>query len=184
MSYTTPFSGRKLALTLVTTLECYYGMGSHSWTIPQETLVLQIRASPQFPPASFTADQGNQAAWVGSVFYQLSLFLTKVSILLLYIRILKYQFASWAAWSMLIVVVVYNIWVFVLMMTICVPLPAFWDRTIQGDCKPYTSMWASIGLHITTDFLIFFIPLPVVYKMTLPWQKRLGLALLFALGFL
>lgn len=121
---------------------------------------------------------------MGSFFYQLSLFLTKVSILLLYIRILKYQLACWAAWFMLAVVVIYNIWVFVLMMTICVPLQAFWDWTIEGDCKTQASMWASIGLHITTDFLIFFIPLPVVYRMTLPWRKRLGLVLLFALGFL
>ena len=45
-------------------------------------------------------------------------------------------------------------------------------------------MWASVGLHIVTDFLIFSIPLPVVYQMRLPWQRRLTLALVFALGFL
>jgi len=161
-------------------------MGSHTWTIPPETLVLQRRASSRFPSASCTlaTDQGIQAAWVGSLFYQLSLFLSKVSILLLYIRVLKYQPACRAAWIMLAVVVIYNIWLLATMLSICVPLEAFWDPNVRGDCKPGSTMWASIGLHITTDFLIFSIPLPVVWKMRLPCQKKLGLALLFALGFL
>jgi len=70
------------------------------------------------------------------------------------------------------------------MITICVPLQAFWDSSVRGDCKPGSYMWAIIGLHIATDFLIFSIPLPVVYRMRLEWRKKLGLALLFALGFL
>jgi len=103
---------------------------------------------------------------------------------LLYIRVLKYQLACRAAWLILAVVIAYNLWVFVLTMTICVPIQAFWDPKVRGECKPGAYMWASIGLHIATDFLIFCIPLPAVYKMRLPWRRKLGLALLFALGFL
>jgi len=135
-------------------------------------------------PIQRAANEGVKGAWVGSLFYQLSLFLIKVSILLLYIRVLKYQLACRAAWLMLAVVVIYNIWVLVLMMTICVPLESFWNPNVRGECKSAPHMWASVGLHIATDFLIFSIPLPVVYKMRLQWRKKLGLAFVFALGFL
>jgi hypothetical protein len=86
---------------------------------------------------------------------------------------------------MLAVVIIYNIWGFCSAMLICVPLQAYWDRSIQGDCKPVSYMWAAIGLHVATDFLIFIIPIPVVLTMMAPMKRQKpGLVLIFALGFL
>jgi len=69
-------------------------------------------------------------------------------------------------------------------MTLCIPLQAYWDSSIHGDCKPISYMWAAIGLHIATDFLIFLIPIPVVWSMIIPIRQKIGLILIFALGFL
>jgi len=125
-----------------------------------------------------------RASWVGTLFYQLSLTLSKVSILLLYIRLFRFTWAGRAAWVMLAIVVVYNIWGFCTTMTICVPLQAYWDSGIRGECKPVSYMWAVIGLHIATDFLIFLIPIPVVWVMMAPsWKEKTGLTLIFAIGF-
>lgn len=85
---------------------------------------------------------------------------------------------------MLIIVVAYNIFGFYSSMTVCVPLQAYWDPTIHGECKPVSYMWAVIGLHVATDFLTFLIPIPVVLAMMIPWKQKIGLVLIFALGFL
>jgi len=125
-----------------------------------------------------------QAQWVVGLLYQLSLAAAKISILLLYIRVLKHQYACWAAWGMLVVVVGYNIFGLVEDFIICAPLAAYWDPSV-GSCQPPGSvMWALICLHIATDFLIFLIPLPVVFRMKLPLKQKIGLSLTFALGFL
>ncbi len=126
-----------------------------------------------------------QASWVGELFYQLSLAFSKVSILLLYVRVLHaYPLARRAAYAMLAIVVVYNVWGLYETATLCAPLAAYWDPDVKGDCKPIAYMWAAIGLHVATDFLIFSIPIPVVLRMRMPWRQKAELAMVFALGFL
>jgi hypothetical protein len=85
---------------------------------------------------------------------------------------------------MLAIVIIYNIWGFYLSMTPCNPLQAYWDFSIHGDCRPVSYMWAEIGLHIGTDFLIFMIPIPVVLIMKVPLKQKMSLFFIFALGFL
>src|SRR5690606_12227373 len=116
------------------------------------------------PLPSSQTNMPPQATWVATLFYQLSLAFTKISILLLYIRIMKsYDYARRTAYALLAVVVIYNLLGFVSTMTLCRPLRAYWDFAVKGECHPLSFMWAVIGLHIGTDFLIFLIPIPVVY---------------------
>ena len=126
-----------------------------------------------------------QASWAALLFYQLSLTCSKISILLLYLRVLTYNWARRAAWVLFAVVVIYNTLFFVSTMTLCVPLEALWNRAVQGNC--HTSpvyMWLAIGFHIATDFLIFALPVPVVILMIVTLSQRIMLLLIFALGFL
>ena len=125
-----------------------------------------------------------QISWVETLFYQLSLAFSKISILCLYIRIFAYTYARFSAIIVLAIVIIYNILGFVSTMTLCRPLNAYWDFNVKGKCHPISFMWAAISLHIATDFLIFLLPLPVVYRMTLPRAQKIGLLLIFALGFL
>jgi len=70
-------------------------------------------------------------------------------------------------------------------MTLCVPLHKYWNAGTDGTCKPAVYMWAVLGLHVATDFLIFLLPVPVVLSMkALSRRQRTGLLLIFALGFL
>lgn len=126
-----------------------------------------------------------QASWAGVLFYQLSLACSKLSILLLYLRVLIYDWARRAAWVLFTFVVVYNTLGFVSTMTLCVPLEALWNPAVQGNCHlSPVYMWLAIGLHIVSDFLIFAIPLPVIILMTATMSRRIMLLLIFSLGFL
>jgi hypothetical protein len=119
-----------------------------------------------------------------TVCYQISLTLTKVSILCLYLRVLTYSYAPRATYVLLAVVIVYNIWGFCMQMTNCIPLEKTWDPSLHGSCHPEVFLWAVVGLHIATDFLIFFLPLPIFFIVTMPLQQKISLFILFGLGFL
>jgi hypothetical protein len=126
-----------------------------------------------------------QASWASLLFYQLSLTCSKVSILLLYLRVLTYSWARRAAWVLVAVVVIYNTLYFVSTLTLCIPIEALWNPAVRGRCHTGPLyMWIAIGFHIATDFLIFALPLPVVIIMTAALSQRIMLLFIFALGFL
>jgi hypothetical protein len=115
----------------------------------------------------------------------MTLFFTKVSILLLYLRILGHQHSRYAAYVIMGVVVLTNIWTLVTVVTACIPLQAFWDRTIEGArCLPQVYFFANTGLHMATDFLIFLLPMPVIFKLKVKRGQKIALYCIFALGFL
>ena len=136
-------------------------------------------------PVPARADRNSQASWATLLFYQLSLTCSKISILLLYRRVLTHSWARRAAWVLLAVVVIYNILYLVSTATLCIPIEALWNPAVKGRCHTGPLiMWVAIGLHIVTDFLIFALPVPVVLSMTATQPQRIILLLIFALGFL
>jgi hypothetical protein len=145
------------------------GFGRHVLDVPFENFVPMSRAG-----------------WYSIVWYQLTLFLTKTSILLLYVRILNYQHARYAVYAILVVVMVSNVWTFVVVMTACIPLAAFWNFRLAASayCHPRSFWWASTGLHMATDFFIFALPMPVIFRLKASMRQKVLLYALFAFGFL
>jgi hypothetical protein len=84
------------------------------------------------------------------------------------------------------IVTIYNAYGAINIFVLCIPLQAWWDKTITDKkCqKGLDGMWALICLHIVTDFLIFALPIPVVARMRLATKQKLGVLFIFALGFL
>ena len=79
----------------------------------------------------------------------------------------------------------YNVWALGMYLTMCVPIAKMWDVSIQdGYCHPLTVWWALTYLHISSDFLIFIIPIPVVVTMTIPMRQKVGLLIVFTMGLL
>ncbi|CAI4214399.1 unnamed protein product [Parascedosporium putredinis] len=156
-----------IGFTVTTILQASVASGRHIWTLKEG-------AMPKYLLYSF----------INVIFYQLSLCFSKISILFLYIRVLTYNYARRAAYILLAIVIIYNTLGFISSMTLCRPLRAYWDFTItEKKCHPVSFMWAAIGLHIGTDFLIFLLPMPVILGMNLPRGQKIGLVVVFALGF-
>lgn len=118
-----------------------------------------------------------------SLFYHLSLCFTKVSILLLYIRVLTYDYIRKAAWVVMAIVGLYSAATFALHMSMCIPFEKSWDKSVPGRCQGPKPWWAINYLHIITDFIIFLLPIPVVLRMTIPVRRKASLLLVFAMGF-
>src|SRR3569833_1722917 len=116
--------------------------------------------------------------------FQLSLAFSKSSILLLYLRVLRYQIVYWATCTLFAVVILINTIAFAINMTQCIFLVVFWVLFVKGDCHPRAYPMAIICIHIITDFLMFCLPLPVVLGMQLKLSQKIVLVLVFTLGFM
>ncbi|EAQ91527.1 hypothetical protein CHGG_03462 [Chaetomium globosum CBS 148.51] len=65
----------------------------------------------------------------------------------------------------------------------CVPLAVI-VPSMAGKCLDTVPVWyASQSLNVFTDFLIFSVPLPYVYKLTMPTKEKFLVLGIFSLGF-
>ncbi len=109
-----------------------------------------------------------------------------MSILLLYIRIWTFTWVRRTTFVLLVIIMVYNIFVIIAILTACIPLRAFWDLTVQQDayCHALGLWWAVAVLHIATDFMIYLLPVTVIVQLRFPRRQKMLLLVLFAFGFL
>jgi len=122
--------------------------------------------------------------WASGLMYNLSLTFTKISIILLYLRIFVGKPIRRACWIMMAIVVAYGLWNVVASVFSCYPIPYSWDKTIEGGkCQDKMALWFSIAaLNITTDLAIFALPMPVFASLQLPRKQKMCLMLVFAVG--
>jgi hypothetical protein len=66
----------------------------------------------------------------------------------------------------------------------CVPVAAFWDVSIKGaHCTSKKFNWFfNASVNIFTDLFLLAIPMPVLYKLHLPFKQKMLLICAFALG--
>ncbi|EGO58880.1 hypothetical protein NEUTE1DRAFT_128403 [Neurospora tetrasperma FGSC 2508] len=154
--------------------EIAHGMGKHIWNVDYE-------ANYVFLMAGF---------WASSLTYFLSLAMTKISICLLYLTIFTVESARRATYAVLVIVCITSVYTIIVICTACVPLRDFWDPAQpwgvglpKPTCHTNQWYWSCTGLTITTDFLIFLLPIPIVGPLKLPARQKVFVVGIFAVGF-
>ncbi|CAK7218925.1 hypothetical protein SBRCBS47491_003671 [Sporothrix bragantina] len=156
-------------VTIPQVLETNYGMGAHIYDIPPGDLNLSGNAEAQL---------------ISIFFYSLSLTFSKFSILALYLVVFPYSWVRSVSVFLIAVVAASQIWMTYVIFTACTPIQAFWDFTIVGaTCHPQIYWLANQYQLIATDFLIFLLPLPVVWRLKVRPGQKLLLVFIFAMGF-
>lgn len=151
--------------------QAVHGAGQHLWDLD--------------PSDTTSAIAWSRAAWYGILFYNLSLCFSKISILLLYIHLFTFKWARLAGQVLLGIVIVTNIYMAAVTFTACIPLRSYWDFSVPKQyCHAQSMWWSNTGLHMVTDFLIFMLPMPVVWTIRLPRKQKLILSGVFGFGFL
>ncbi|GAB1309882.1 Rhodopsin domain-containing protein [Madurella fahalii] len=151
--------------------QAVHGSGYHIWDLD--------------PTDTESAIAWGRSAWYGILFYNLSLCFSKVSILLLYIHLFSFKWARTAGQVLLVIVILSNIYMMLVTFTACIPLQSYWDFTLtKRYCHSQSIWWSNTGLHMVTDFLIFLLPMPVVWSIKLPRRQKLILSCVFGFGFL
>ena len=133
------------------------------------------------------ADSGHapsQLFFVAQIFYKLTMNLTKISILLLYMRI--FAVFTWFRWIVRVligIVTAYMIAAFFASVFQCTPVIRAWDKSVPGSCISIEKNWyANAGFSIATDTIILLLPIQPILSLKLPIGEKVAVMGVFILG--
>lgn len=65
----------------------------------------------------------------------------------------------------------------------CRPFESIWNKRIKGSCFDRKKMDIAVGaLNIVSHMAILILPQGIIWKLQLPWQKKMGIAIVFMFG--
>jgi hypothetical protein len=90
-----------------------------------------------------------------------------------------------AAYTTTAFAVLWAVGTILMILTICRPLPKFWNRELPGECGDLvTTLLVFGGLDVVLDVVILLLPIPMVWQLQMPFANKIGLACIFAMGLL
>jgi hypothetical protein len=156
-----------VAYTIDVCLQTRYGLGQHGYDLPEDT---NISASLEL-------------FYYGEALYYITVSLTKVSILFLYLKLFPQRSHRIFSYSMMVFVILTGLGCTIAGIFQCNPIALAWDLTLKGTCFNVVALFlANAGLNIAQDFIIYILPAPTLWKVQLPLKQRLALILVFVVG--
>lgn len=123
--------------------------------------------------------------YVSGPFYIASLFFTKTSAILFYLRVFKSE--GWFLWissSAIALNIVWAVAIGCISFFPCRPVEKFWNQPLPGMCIDMPAILAAFAvLNVLTDTLILIMPLPMIWQLKISWVRKLGFAVVFVLGY-
>lgn len=144
------------------------GVGHHS-----------SEASPGDPVSALKLEFASEPCYI------LSTALAKISMLFMFYRVFQTpNFKRWAycAGTFVIMWVIYAL--FVCFFT-CVPFEKRWNHEIPGHCIDMPTTWIiNSAATIFNDITVLILPIPPIWRLQLGLAQKVGLTIMFGLGFL
>lgn len=146
---------------------CAYGFGQHIYNLSPENKLIALKLF-----------------FVAQIFYKLTMNLTKISILLLYMRIFAvFTWFRWIVRVLIVTVTAYMIAAFFASVFQCTPVERAWDKTVPGTCISIEKNWyANAGFSIATDTIILLLPIQPILSLKLPIGEKVAVMGVFILG--
>jgi hypothetical protein len=117
------------------------------------------------------------------IFYVLGPPSVKLALLFLYRRVFEHSSFRRIVNGMILLISVWAIIMTFLAIFNCKPISAFW--TTEGTCLNFKQFAIGYAIvNIITDFTVWLMPIPRVWKIQLPKSQKIALSLIFALGLL
>ncbi|KAL9608797.1 MAG: hypothetical protein Q9167_006384 [Letrouitia subvulpina] len=122
------------------------------------------------------------------IYYSPLIFVTKLSILLQFVRIFVPHRKGW-----LYVLIHLNIWfnlatytgIFFAIIFSCVPREKIWNPLVSGHCVNHHAILIAGGvINVISDFCILFIPIRQVWQLQMSQKRKIGVSAIFAIGLL
>lgn len=115
--------------------------------------------------------------------YYVTVAMTKVSILILYIKLTPNRTFRTVVWSMMAFVLATAFSCVMADVFQCNPIRKAWDTSVKGTCINQVGLYLSNGgLNIAQDIIIYFLPVPMLWKLNMPRTQRIALVLVFVVG--
>ena len=162
-------------------------MLSKSSTCPRSSR--QVKAIILSNRSVFLTSNIVQCRWFGEFFYVITSVFVKYTAGIFLLRIISDRWQKMLIWTVLGVILVFNIFYLSIVVFQCSPPNYYWTRLVasgRGHClpKPFISNTAYVGSAINAwaDWMLGLLPIYVVWKLTLKIRDKLLVAGILALG--
>lgn len=135
-------------------------------------------------PAFYRTNNIVQLTFATEICYIIAFISVKISFLLFYLEIFRIQRTMRKICHVMIVFLICQCVEEMLVVIFqCSPVHKAWLPYLPGKClNLYPFYWASFGIKLTTDLIIFFLPIPPLLRIRLPPGKKYGIIIMFLLG--
>ncbi|KAL4921784.1 hypothetical protein BDW62DRAFT_207984 [Aspergillus aurantiobrunneus] len=122
--------------------------------------------------------------WISVPLYNLTLNLTKISMVLLYMRLFPIKTYQILLRILLVLVVCSGLYMVLGTLLMCIPVHVFWDQGIEhSSCVSRKVVWfLTAALQISGDLVLVILPMPQLVTLRIPLRQKICLMLIFALG--
>lgn len=157
-------------------------MGRHIQAVKLEQVEPSLKVSLNMLTLILVADVV-QALFASIICYNFALCLTKVSILLQFLRIAIDRPVRLACWGFLWFTIVYCVETFFAGLLQCLPVARFWDDSLPGTCvNKFALYFANAGINIAQDVSLIVLPCFILRRLIMPKREKLSLIVILGLG--
>ena len=116
-------------------------------------------------------------------FYVPSCMLSRMSVILLYLRVFNNKAARAGCWTMFVFVLVYAIATVVGAQLQCTPLQLTWDKSLKGHCFDTLAYyrWTTVP-NIVADVAILCLPIKSILGLKASVKRKAGIGVIFLTG--
>lgn len=121
--------------------------------------------------------------YFGEMGYVITVAMTKVSILYLYLKLSPNRTFRIMVWTLMGFVAATAFSCVIAIIFQCKPIHKAWDTSTEGKCVNQVGIFISnAGLDISQDIMAYFLPVPMLWKLNMPRKQRVALILIFVIG--
>lgn len=156
-----------IAFTINVCVQTKYGLGKHLLDLP--------------PTTNFSA--ALELFYYGEATYYITVSLTKMSILFLYLKLIPQRSYRIIIWSMMAFVALTAFTCVIAGIFQCSPIHKAWRPDVPGTCFNQVALYLSnAGLNILQDIIIYILPVKTLWQVQLPKKQRIALIVVFVVG--
>ncbi|KAJ6115228.1 hypothetical protein N7486_001006 [Penicillium sp. IBT 16267x] len=107
----------------------------------------------------------------------------RLGIILLYIELFRGAWFYWTSVATATLVILYWVASILTIALLCRPINSNWNITVKGTCGDVAKTeYASAGFNLIIDFLVVALPMPIVWTLKMPKERKVSVTAAFLLG--
>ncbi|KAF2176841.1 hypothetical protein K469DRAFT_605642 [Zopfia rhizophila CBS 207.26] len=163
---------------------------NRGWFGAEDFFIVASVVSHHFHVADIQDSGGNlilalKYYYLSQILYKTNITLNKLAFLFLYLRLFAIPLFRRICLVMIYIIMASGIAFVILTIFQCTPIEKAWLKgAVEGHCVSLPWFrWTWTAFNLFTDLLIFMIPMPVISRLQMSLSKKIGLAIVFVIGF-
>ena len=162
-------------------------MGKHLYTLTLTEAIKEVKVSSIVQRCKAKSNLTRLKLLLATqILWAVATPLVKLSILTPYLHIFGHvQYMRWTVSGLIVFTIFWTVSICLVLGLQCRPIQLLWDKTITGRRIDAATFFISASsLDVATDFIILFLPMPVVWTLQVPTSKKAMISVIFAIGLL